>query len=517
MKKRKIIALLLCAVQLFLLAACTPRSQMQTSGNTQPSWQTSVFPTQRPLPSESSSAPQPTESTVPTEPINTKSGYIFANKVQGMWPTGISDEEREKINTEMEELLETKAYTESAKQLVRETVEAVIYGQREFQMLFGFLKPYSTYEYVHKFVLNPLEKMVNTLRCCGPESPDDLAWLHEKYGENPTFRGKSDDINKVVVIVMDTQYEYNILALLHELHHMARSEKHWESSSSAYFDLSEGAASFHQLALLGTFYNSVFTVKNGSVGATDPDDKDCTIWLRGDGSPSYARRSNRYFKLLALTDFPTMNLFFEPKGELLIREELVLRYGEEGGTYYDTLYTADEFDQIIASEQLFLKLFSTRMEEITSDSEALSYALLYRLYRRAYCAQYTRKVQYETETGTSTWTQDISCPALPYQDYDGLVAELLLEWECLNVEKLNEEERRVVALYVVSPVMMDRFDARSAKTYYVTSDPFIPLREKYDIIYGENGDIVMNQWIAFNFTHRVMYSRADGYFYLGMR
>lgn len=513
MKRRKMIALLLCAVQLFLLAACTPGSETLAGGNTQASWQTSLST----LPPEGSAATKPAEPTVPTEPVKTKSGYVFANKVQGMWPAAISDEEREKINTEMETLLEAKAYSESAKQLVRETVEAVICGQQAFQMLFGFLKPYSTYEYVHKFVLNPLDKMVDTLRCCGPESPEDLAWLHEKYGENPTFRGKADDINKVVVIVMDAKSEYNYLALIHELQHMAISEKHWEVSSSAYFELNEGAASFHQLTLQGTFYDSLFTVKNGSIGAADPNDKDCTIWLRGGGDPSYARYSNRYFKLLALTDFPTMNLFFEPKGELLIREELVRRYGEEGGTYYDTLYTASKFDQIIASEQLFLKLFSSRMEEIASDSEAVSYAILYRLYRRAYCAQYTRTVAYETENGTSTWAQDIFCPALPYQDHDDLVAELLLNWECLNVENLSEEERRVVALYAVSPVMLDRFDARPANTYYVTSDPLIPLGEKYDITYGENGDIVINQRKTFKLTHWVMYSQADGYFYLGMR
>lgn len=471
---------LLCVLQLLLCMSCARNDNSSSIGTTLPT-STSQQPTTVPtVPTKLPTVPTqlPTEP-VPVDPIQYRESCdVFSEAVlEELAPAGLTDEERNLLYTELDALLEKKQYGETAENMIRYAVEEVICGQDGFQTLFGFLNPYDTYTYIRKYMLEPLESMVDEIRCCGSQCPEDLAWLRDNYGENPGFQGLADEHAKRVVVVMKSDLR-DALVLVHELHHMAVLKEHSVTDNTFYLHLDEGGSTLHQLTFLYSYYLS-------SVGSyvqymPDPNHEGYYLKIGGMGSQRYTKWSNSYFKLLALTDFEIMDLFLQPRGDRAIRQELIDRYGEEGGAFYDSLGTLRDFEDYLESESLFLKLFASRMEEIDSAADAASYAMLYRFYRNVFCYKYV--ISGETGTVSAEHTE-AQHQRLPFAKQDRLVAEELLRWSCLNVDGLSQEDANAVAMLVASSYCLQgREDAN------ILADALYQLKRL------KNGDLKIYIW-----------------------
>lgn len=209
--------------------------------------------------------------------------------------------------------------------------------------------------------------------------------------------------------------------------------------------------------------NFANSIRRGGKTYPDPANKDWGLVTRGNGSMLYGMRASVYFKLLALTDFETMQLYLKPKGELLIRDELVKRYGEEGGRVYDCLhYTDNQFELVLEAERLFLKLFTQRIGEVSSQSEMLSYVHLYRLYRKVFCARYasnTTRVDEKSGTLVSVQREKVH-PLLNFPEADASVAAAVLKWNILNPELPEDMARAAAHVLVSAPIFEDPIHCR---------------------------------------------------------
>ena len=520
---RYILAIILAVIHIFVFTACSAEnthisdSDGKYTGNTTADIMTGT--------SADSTTAEPSDSTRPhdTEPPdiipdigqehNSVNNYVFTDEIRLSYPAELSSEERQQINAEVEELLSRKEYSDVAKTLVRDTVDAVISGQPEFQAMFGFLEPHGTEEFVLKYIIEPLDTMVDTLRCCGEETPDDLAWLYENYGDPPGFNGLTDEYNKEIIIVLGPDQNANTLFLLHELHHAVILREHDMFSSALYNELLEGGATIQQIAMTGSYYHTLGDLIVGSRGYIDPANDEYLIRFNGNGSFDYAYWGNKYFKLLALTDFDTMDLFAEPNGESKIRANLIERYGDEGGMFYDGLETVDSFYSAIENESRFLRLFTSRMDEAGTASELVSYYQLYRLYRRVFAAKYMYESYVEIDGSMELHEMEVAHPMLDYRTYDETMADALIKSGAVNTKGLTDEEARILSrILIVSPSPHDYTEYYQYRNI-LSNESFTDIRSKYIFEYAQSGDVSVR--ISSSDTEiEFCYSAVDERFYL---
>lgn len=447
-----------------------------------------------------------------TVPYPLTENMFFTEEIISLCPESLTKEEESAITAELEAVLSKKDYSEAAKELVRDTFNAVMDGQKEFQALFGFLKPCGTAEYLRKYIIGPLDTMVNTLRFCGEKSPEDLEWLYDNYGDDPGFSGLTMDDKKTIVIIDNNVQDMNICALAHELHHAAVLQKHNISSSLIYNDLLEGEATLGQLSLIGSYYQSILDLMNGSVLYKDPENEDRYIELHGNGGAYYSIWSNKYFKLLALTDFETMDHFMLPAGETEIRKNLVKRYGSEGGLFYDSLQSAKEFDEVVENEARFLNLLYSRTNEITSAYDYAAYINLYRLYRRVFCARYIEQITIESNGTYESRTNEFTHPKLNYREYDTALAEQALKWEVFDGEHLTDNMKQVLAYSLIAN--LTPLNYIEYREYFLSREGFTVFSSYYTLEYEENGDIHINIYFPEEkIVHYVIYSIEGKYTY----
>ncbi|MBQ9083726.1 MAG: hypothetical protein IJY28_09555 [Clostridia bacterium] len=371
---------------------------------------------------------------------------LFTEAIRSNVPQKVPEAEAERLRQELERILVAKPYSAAAKTLVRNTLELLLQEYPMFQELFAFAKPYSVGDYVQIYMLTPLEYMVDNLYYACDDAPEDMAWLQQHYEDEVWFAGLTNDIEKWIAIVSyDKIYSdgHNVTkldagTLLHELFHAGTCCENWLVSSRMYGKLSEGGATIAKLPLLQTLYGTQFSqMHRKGAGYTDSADDSRWIELYGNHSGTYGIYASIYFKLLALTDFETMQLYFRPKGELLIRENLVARYGEDGGRIFDALqYQNVDFDRVVDTEQLFLRMFLQRLDDVSSADEMAAYLYLYRMYRKVYCARYLCNEFRTAEAGapSASVPYEQVHPKLNYPEADALVAEAVLKWQILNPE-----------------------------------------------------------------------------------
>ncbi len=440
---------------------------------------------------------------------------IFRASVLDAYPKTLSAQERQALTDELETLLAGKSYSETAKNLVRDTAAGILDGQAEFQSLFGFLKPHDTKTYFRKYFLNPLDSMVDTLRCCGEECPDDLRWLHETYGENPGFSGITDELDKSIAVVM-SEPGINTVVLTHEVYHAATLQQHFKDTTAFYYELMEGSATVYQLALLGSAYTNLIQLISGSTYYPNPDDPDCALYFNGLNGMNYSGWSNKYFKLLALTDFDTMDLFLLPEGELEIRKNLAKRYGKEGERYYDQLQSQKTFSEAVENEARFLRLFISRMQEIDSPEKCVSYLQLYRLYRRVFAAKYIRSeiIDHGPDIGLESHDLELAHPLLDYAAGDRAMADMLLKWDVLNADALTKEEQGILAYALSARPMPRSYQEYSADQMALFGESFTLALSRYELGYNENGDTYVNTYGLDGSFSGVCYSREGGYLYI---
>ncbi len=404
-----------------------------------------------PYTTPSIAATQPTTVTAPTTTALMEKRYQLFSVTAG--PTPITGEELLQINRELEEILSRKSYTPEGKTMVRDTVQLLCENYPKFQYLFSFLAPPDTAGYIRRNILFPLDTMVDTLTISD-----------EQFGG-----GWAADATKEICIYVTQDQEYDCNTLIHELNHMLKSKEHWLVSSNLYQFLSEGDATLHQLSALGERkYRIMGDIRDISRDHSEPNSRTRFLRAGGFGGGNYSDYSLMFFKLLALTDFETMALFDQPDGEFLIREDLGRRYGQEGLDFYDSLTTKLDYNTLLDAERRFLKLFVSRVSEVESAEQMLSYLLLYRLYRISFAPAY---LEMEGDL-----IRELEHPQLDYSASDWTVAKAVLQWGVLNTECLNAEEAELAAFVVAGRTVADGTDAyweRWDREFYQPIDPFL--------------------------------------------
>ena len=410
-----------------------------------------AFPQPSPMPPPSRPT-QPSPSVTPTEPP-VATYPLFSPHALTAQPEAISQQALEQIHNELNAILAQKSYDETGETLIWDTVALLSENYPNFSYLFGFLDPPDTATFLRQNILAPLAAMVDTLTCT----------------HNGTGGGSAADFNKEICIDMTGSRESDCMTLIHELNHMVTSTHHNMHSSNIYHYLNEGDATLHQLTILGGLqYRNMGDVDSADRRHFAPGSDTLCMQVGGFGGGNYADFSLMFFKLLALTDFETMALFDQPAGEFLIRDALGDKYGEEGLAFYDSLTTKLHYDAVVANESLFLKLFLSRLSEVRSSEEMLSYLFLYRLYRKAFSPEY---LQIDTDT-----IRELSHPELDYHAADKSVADALLSWDVLNREGLTEEDARLVALVISGRTQTagsEDYWARKELEFYHPLNPFV--------------------------------------------
>lgn len=510
-KSKKLLIVFLAAVQLFLFAACSGRNDPIDPGTLfSPVPVFTANPSSETDPSVTETPADSTEA--PLAPVQSP---IFTEEIRKTYPQPLSQERIDAINEDLEALLAKKTYSESAKKLIRDTVAAAIQGQPEFQSLFGFLKPHGTEEYIRKYFLEPLDTMVDTLRFCSRTSPEDTAWWAENASYN--WAGFFNEEEKLLGIIESDSRGWDMSVLAHELHHALLMKEHRVLTTNLYGELIEGGASFYQLTLLNSYYVTIAQMRYGDMDYFNEDNGDC-FKLRGGSGTAYMQQTNKYFKLLALTDFETMELLSQPEGELKIREYLTDRYGEDGGLFFDILDKyPTTFDDIADSEALFLKMFVSRMQEISSPADFVSYFQLYRIYRRVYCAQYIPSEFPDINASPEIQIIEPFHPKVNYSVYDEMIAAELLKQNVLNAGQFSEEEKETLARTLIAWFTPINHMTLQEYSMYYGDEYFTLIRSDYKLMHVENGDIAIEILSPTGLRHTIQYSVERKCFYKSIR
>ena len=398
-------------------------------------------------------APPPTKESETTASVPEILQYpLFCEEVLVNQPQRITGQEKQDIQKELADILSGKQYDETARALIHNTLSLLYENYPNFQYLFGFLNPPDTATFIRENILLPLDTMVETLTCT----------------REGTGGGWANDITKEISIDITGDTETDGRTLIHELAHMVTTRQHNIHSSNLYHWINEGDATLHQLTILGGYYYRNYgDLMDISRRRFAPDSDTLCMQEGGFGGGNYSDFSLLFFKLLALTDFETMALFDLPKGEFLIREELGRRYGEEGLAFYDSLTTKTDFDTVVATESAFLKLFLSRLSQVETGEQMLSYLVLYKTYRLAFSPEYLRI--------EDDFIAELPHPMLDYAAADAAVAKGLLDWGVLNQECLTEEEAYLTALVLAGRTQThstDDYWERWDREFYQPLSPF---------------------------------------------
>lgn len=372
-----------------------------------------------------------------SQPKESDTILVFNEAVLSTLPEPMSQETREQLLAELNQVFSQKQYGEQAETLIRSSMELLMDNYMNFQIMFSFLGVPDAETYIRDYFITPLRVMVNKVNVT-----------------NNAGNGSSSDYNKTMTISQSSNADMDATVVIHELWHMAVCIEHSQTTvGRLYFHLNEGGATFMQLTLTGSkLYESMINMRTGAVAAINLNNREQKIEFIHFGSFYYANYFAVWYKLLTLTDFDTMKLFLKPNGDLLIRQAMIDKYGEEGGHFYDLLlewskgkYPKSPYDSMIEIESIYLRLLKGRLNEIESEQEMLAFLQMYRITRLAFGSEYVR----DTSGNGVTNLETIIHPDLDYVGFDKAVADEVYKWHILNKGNLTDEQEYALA-YAIS-------------------------------------------------------------------
>ena len=372
----------------------------------------------------------------PAEPSESQKVSLFSHSLRSKLPHAISAEKKRELLSELGDVLAQKDYGSEAELLLRESLSIVIDRYGNFASLFAFLKVPDTETYVRSYFISPLRTMVDTVV------------VSSKPG------GSASDSTKTITLQKTSNAYSDASVVVHELWHMATAEEHWLVDSKLYMHLSEGGAQFIELTVSGPDkYDTLGRVRTGGAGSVDLNNKENAIMLSHFGSLKYSSYFGIWYRLFTLTDFDTMAYFEKPKGDQLIRKELVNKYGADGGAFFDLLvvyvtntYKTSSFETAIEFESIYLRLLKSRLSEIDSEYEMLTFLQLYRVTRLTFGSEYVHDYVVSTEDrGNVGYTETLIHPDLDYIGSDKAVADAVYEWHILNRSILTDKQEYALA------------------------------------------------------------------------
>lgn len=509
--------LMICLLILSAFSGCKPGgpATMADSASLNGPLSTESAPTDPTSPptSPESIAPEDTEPSQPdtTEPPPPESNpivlYIPTLFQSEILPTELDKTTRESINSDVTSLLSQKQYSEDGKQLILSAVDLLCEHYSNFQTLFSLLETPDIECYIHTMILDPLEAQVDCI--CYPCPHSDLHTLHPVSSET-MFNTRTLHVHQDANTASTAA---NLLSILCDIRAYRYQPDVDLRALGAYEQISRltliGSDAYHNLVDLDPFnYGDRYNMRY-----TDPEQPDHFLrygkyiaYMSGDAVQPNEWMTCVYFKLYALTDYETMEQFLVPDTSFKVREAMVIRYGKEGGQLYDqltTLFTTSTFDHALESEKLFLKLFLSRLEEVETPEDMISYLHLYRIYRKLFCASYMSEADPEQLPFTRTLLTELAHPELDYQTADLTVAKAIIRHHLLNTEQLTPELQLMMAYGLITPrkaiaPSSDRWDAN-----YSNMEPYLMCSPKASISELADGEfyveIISNDDIISNF------------------
>ena len=369
--------------------------------------------------------------------LNTDVELLFAQDLYSRLPKPIGQESKDRLLSELQEVLFEKQYGEHAERMICAGMEYAMEYYVNFETMFAFLEVPDAETYLRNYFIRPLEIMV------------DSVVVTDQGGQ-----GSANDYHKILTICESDNPYADAVVLVHELWHMAVSIEHRTVDGGLYMTLNEGGACLMQLILAGSpYYWNVGDVRTGGSGAIDLENSEVHMMISHFGSMQYSQYFGVWYKLFTLTDFDTMALFLKTKGEHLIRENLVSRYGEDGGRVFDLLlgYVRKEnivscYDALVEMESLYLRLLKGRLTEVDSPEEMMEFMQMYRVTRLALGSDhYSHRTVCTEESGCVGYEQLVVHPDLDYMGLDRAVAKAICHWNVLNADAMAEEQEYALA------------------------------------------------------------------------
>lgn len=354
----------------------------------------------------------------------------------------ISEEDANEILAYMEEILDRKDYTSHAKAQIRDTVTQLIWYYPNYQTLFGFLEPMDTKTFICSAFLDALDEGVDHI--CFPCEHGKASVNYKDRTLHLPLTNQAED-NAINLIFLVTQIPL----------------------------IDGGMADLYAMTMIGSFrYYNIGAFYNGSNTLyRDPNTEGRYLSFAsgsfsGNGGNYWA---NMYFRLYALTDTETMLDYLSTLNREKITSYLQEHYGEEGVEFFRSAKYTD-YDSYIKYENLFLKLFLQRLEEVETQEEMLSYLQLYRVYRKLFCLVYE---QVEID-GNQRNVLELDHPELDYRGADALVAQAAYRNGMINEGTLTEAQAMELLINLIGRrKCTDYEDYRDYYHYGLSSDVFL--------------------------------------------
>lgn len=363
---------------------------------------------------------------------------LFTANASSLLPQAMSQDTRDKLLSELNQVFAQKKYGEQAETLIRSSLERVMDNYINFQILFSFLGVPDAETYIRDYFITPLRVMVNKVNVT-----------------NNAGNGSAGDYNNTITISKSNNADMDATVVVHELWHMAVSMEHSHTTiGRLYHHLNEGGASFMQLTLAGSnLYEGLIDMRRGAIGAADPNNKEHQIQFAFYGNYNYAEYFAVWYRLMTLTDFDTMKLFLKANGDLLIRQAMIDKYGDEGGRFYDLLlafsqgkYEKNRYESAIEFEAIYLRLLKGRLSEIKSEQEMLAFLQMYRITRLRFVSEHIR----DTSRDGVRYIEHVIHPELDYTGLDKAVADEVYKWHILNKGNLTDEQEYALAYAITA-------------------------------------------------------------------
>lgn len=355
-------------------------------------------------------------------------------------PQPLSEEAKAQIMSEVEDLLARKNYTPEAAQLIRDTVEQLCTTYSSFQTLFAFVDVPDTETYIREAILNCLDQRVDIV--CFP--------CHHSNLLNPHLPdGHGDGVARTLHATPSTDASINAAMFLKWLSDIRSYEEGCAT------DLTCGYHNIHLLTMMNSnHYQQLSSIYSLGQGFADPNKPEHYLRYGQFMSNFDSFYTGKYFRLLLLTDYRTMEQYMRIGGDYVLYQELVHRYGNDGRKIFEGIHGLapdDEwYDQVIETERLFLKLFTDRLNEIETGEDMASYLQLYRFYRQVFSVQYNHEYYVDLNGCLNSRTIELVHPLLDYSSADMAVAQTAVKHGIFNDEAIPAELQLMLAHGLVS-------------------------------------------------------------------
>lgn len=345
---------------------------------------------------------------------------VFTDEALQSLVLEISEEDANEILSYMEEILARKDYTPHAKAQIRDAVTQLIWYYPNYQTLFGLLEPLDTKTFICSIFLDVLD-----------ENIDHICFPCEHGKASVSYK------DRTLHLPLTNEAEVNAVNMIYHVTQLSSGVSLSLGMTDLYAMTLIGSG---QYSMFGAFYSGSHTLYR------DPNAEGRYLTF---ASGSFSRNgshywANMYFRIYALTDTETMMEYARTANKQVVVDYLKEHYGDEGVKFFDS-YSYSDYEHMLNSEKMFLKLFLKRLEEVKTQEEMLSYLQLYRVYRKLFCVVY-KQIE---DVGNQRNTLELNHRELDYRAADLLVAQAAYRSGIIQEGALTEAQAMELLIHLI--------------------------------------------------------------------